>query len=69
MRKTGCNIRILYPVEAPAKFELVVNLKAAKQIGVTIRPRFGETRKDFSLRAWRLDAITFFATKVWNMIC
>jgi putative ABC transport system substrate-binding protein len=23
-------------VEAPAKFELVVNLKAAKQIGVTI---------------------------------
>jgi putative tryptophan/tyrosine transport system substrate-binding protein len=26
------------PVEAPAKFELVVNLKAAKQIGVTVPP-------------------------------
>jgi putative tryptophan/tyrosine transport system substrate-binding protein len=26
------------PVERPAKFELVVNLKAAKQIGVTISP-------------------------------
>ena len=24
------------PVEVPAKFELVINLKAAKQIGVTI---------------------------------
>ena len=26
------------PIEAPAKFELVVNVKAAKQIGVSIPP-------------------------------
>jgi hypothetical protein len=50
------------PVEQPAKFDLVVNLKTAKAFGVTIPPARSRRRGD------RVDAMSAFGPKRTSLV-